>query len=52
MSYFIRELCICIDSGYFPIQTSTDMSQLLEYICTIIIIMLFYILLYIDYNGA
>ena len=34
-SNFIRELCICRDSGDFCVLTSTEMSQLLEYICTI-----------------
>ena len=35
ISNFIRELCICRDSGDFSVLTSTEMSQLLEYICTI-----------------
>ena len=35
ISNFIRELCICSDSGDFSVLTSTEMSQLLEYICTI-----------------
>ena len=35
ISNFIRELCICRDSGDFSVPTSTEMSQLLEYICTI-----------------
>ena len=33
ISHFIRELCIY--SGDFSVLTSTDMSQLLEYICII-----------------
>ena len=37
ISHFIRELCICRDSGDFYVLTSTELSQLLEYICTIII---------------
>ena len=35
ISNFIRELCICRDSGDFSVLTSTEMSQLIEYICTI-----------------
>ena len=35
ITHFIRELCICRDSGDFKVLTSTEMSQLLEYICTI-----------------
>ena len=35
INHFIRELCICRDSGDFSALTSTEMSQLLEYICTI-----------------
>ena len=35
ISHFIRELCICRDSGDFSVLTSTEMSQLIEYICTI-----------------
>ena len=35
ISHFIRELYICRDSGDFSVLTSTKMSQLLEYICTI-----------------
>ena len=35
ISHFIRELCIFRDSGYFTVLTSTEISQLLEYICTI-----------------
>ena len=35
ISHFIRELCICRDSGDFSVLTSTDMSQLIENICTI-----------------
>ena len=35
ISYFIRELCICRDFGDFSVLTSTEMSQLIEYICTI-----------------
>ena len=35
ISNCIRELCICRDSLYFSVLSSTDMSQLLEYICTI-----------------
>ena len=35
ISHFIRELCICRDSGDFSVLTSTETSQLLEYICTI-----------------
>ena len=43
ISHFIRELCICRDSGDFSVLTSTEMSQLLEYICTI------YLLCYYKY---
>ena len=32
ISYFNRELCICRDSGDVSFLTSTEMSQLLEYI--------------------
>ena len=35
ISHFISELCICRDSGDFSVLTSTEMSQLIEYICTI-----------------
>ena len=35
ISHFIRKLCICSDSGDFSVLTSTEMSQLLEYMCTI-----------------
>ena len=35
ISHFIRELCICRDSADFSVLTSTEMSQFLEYICTI-----------------
>ena len=35
ISHFIRELCICRDSGDFSVLTNTEMSQLVEYICTI-----------------
>ena len=35
INHFIRELCIRRDSGGFSVLTSTEMSQLLEYICTI-----------------
>ena len=34
-NYFMRELCMCRVSGDVSILTSTEMSQLLEYICTI-----------------
>ena len=32
ISHFIRELCICRDSGDLYVLTSTEMSPLLEYI--------------------
>ena len=35
ISHFISELCIFRDSGDYSVLTSTEMSQLLEYICTI-----------------
>ena len=35
ISHFIRELCIYRDPGNFSVLTSTEMSQLLEYIGTI-----------------
>ena len=36
ISHFIRELCICTNSGDFDILTSTEISRLLEYIICII----------------
>ena len=35
ISNFIRELCICRDSGELSVLSSTEMSQLFGYICTI-----------------
>ena len=35
ISHFIRELCMCRDSGDLSVLTNSEMSQLLEFICTI-----------------
>ena len=35
ISHFIRELCVCRDYGDCSVLTSTEMSKVLEYICTI-----------------
>ena len=49
ISHFIRELCICIDSGDISNLTSTEMSQLLEIVVqyNYVILNLFCIYIYV-----